>query len=83
MRHWAFFAAAVLQCVLFTSFAQAQEGSRLDAVLKAGKIRVCSPGDYKPFSLAKPDGSFEGIDIDLITSAAKALGVTVEMVKTS
>ena len=61
----------------------AQSASRLDEVIKSGKLRVCSPGDYKPFALAKPDGSFEGIDIDLIEAAAKALGVQVEMVKTS
>lgn len=59
------------------------ETSRLDDVMKAGQLRVCSPGDYKPFSYAKPDGSFEGIDIDLIQSAAKALGVEVVMVKSS
>ena len=57
--------------------------SRLDAVLGSGKLRVCTPGDYKPFSLARPDGGYEGIDIDLVQSAAKALGVQVEMVKTS
>jgi cyclohexadienyl dehydratase len=57
--------------------------SRLDEVLKSGKLRVCTPGDYRPFSLAKPDGSYEGLDIDLVQSAAKALGVQVEMVKTS
>ena len=62
--------------------AQAQ-ASRLDAVVAAGKVRVCTPGDYKPFALAKPDGSYEGLDIDLVQSAAKALGVQVEMVKTS
>jgi cyclohexadienyl dehydratase len=63
-----------------SAFAQ-DAASRLDAVQKSGKLRVCTPGDYKPFSLAKPDGSFEGIDIDLVHSAAKALGVQVEMVK--
>ena len=67
---------------LLAATAQA-ETSRLDDVMKAGKLRVCSPGDYKPFSYAKPDGSFEGIDIDLIQSAAKSLGVEVVMVKSS
>jgi cyclohexadienyl dehydratase len=63
-------------------YASAQEApSRLDAVQKQGKLRVCTPGDYKPFSLAKPDGTYEGIDVDLIQSAAKALGVQVEFVK--
>jgi len=57
--------------------------SRLDDVIKSGKLRVCTPGDYKPFSLQKPDGSFEGLDIDLVQASAKSLGVEVEMVKTA
>ena len=61
--------------LMASASAFAQSASRLDEVMKSGKLRVCSPGDYKPFSLAKPDGTFEGIDIDLIQSAAKALGV--------
>src|SRR5262245_5201777 len=65
------------------SIAHAQSASRLDDVMRTGKLRVCTPGDYKPFSLAKADGTYEGIDIDLMQSAAKALGVQVEMVKTS
>ena len=72
---------AALAALAAAPVASAQ--SRLDDVIKAGKLRVCTPGDYKPFSLARPDGSFEGIDIDLMQSAAKALGVQVEMVKTS
>ena len=63
--------------------AQAAAPSRLDEVIRSGKLRVCTPGDYKPFSLARPDGSYEGLDIDLMQSAAKALGVKVEMVKTA
>jgi len=50
----------------------AQE-SRLDAIQKSGVLRVCSPGDYQPFSLAKQDGSYEGLDIDLVQSMAKSL----------
>ena len=49
--------------VVFAAFvasnADAQE-SRLDAIQKSGTLRVCTPGDYQPFSLAKPDGSYEG-----------------------
>lgn len=72
--------ALVLISVAFSAHADV---SRLDDVMRSGKIRVCSPGDYKPFSYAKPDGTFEGIDIDLVQSAAKALGVEVAMVKSS
>jgi len=63
--------------------AQAPSGSRLDDVIKSGKLRVCTPGDYKPFSLARAEGGYEGLDIDLVQSAAKALGVEVVMVKTA
>ncbi len=63
--------------------AQDVQVSRLDAVQKAGKLRVCTPGDYRPFSLLRPDGAYEGIDIDLVQSVAKSLGVEAEIVKTS
>ena len=65
-----------------TASAQAQE-SRLDSIQKNGVLRVCTPGDYKPFSLAKPDAMWEGIDVDLVLSMAKALGVKAEFVKTT
>ena len=57
--------------------------SRLDDIVKSSKLRVCSPGDYRPFSLQRADGGFEGLDIDLVQASAKALGVEVEMVKTA
>ena len=60
----------------------AQE-SRLDSVQKSGALRVCTPGDYKPFSLARPDGAYEGLDVDLVQAMAKSLGVEAKYVKTS
>ena len=66
------------------ALASAQSGSsRLDEIIKSGKLRVCTPGDYKPFSLLRPDGTYEGLDIDLVQASAKALGVEVEMVKSA
>jgi len=62
--------------------AQAQD-SRLDAVQKSGALRICTPGDYKPFSLAKTDGTYEGLDVDLAQAMAKSLGVEAKFVKTS
>jgi cyclohexadienyl dehydratase len=59
------------------------QDSRLDAVQKSGVLRVCTPGDYKPFSFAKPDGTYEGIDIDLANAIAKGLGARAEFIKTS
>jgi len=66
-----------------SALAQSPSASRLDEVIKSGTLRVCTPGDYKPFSFLRPDGSYEGLDIDLVEAAAKALGVKVEMVKTA
>lgn len=60
----------------------AQAGG-VDDVMKAGVLRVCTPGDYKPFAFAKPDGTYEGIDVDLMQSLATSLGVKVEYVKTT
>jgi len=73
-------AAALLLCA---AGAHAQDSSRLDAVQKSGALRVCTPGDYKPFSLARPDGTYEGLDVDLAQSMAKSLGVEAKFVKTS
>ncbi len=63
--------------------AQDVASSRLDAVQKSGKLRVCTPGDYKPFSLQRADGGFEGLDVDLVQAAAKALGAEAEFVKSA
>src|SRR5436190_15816883 len=73
----------MLGCVLcaLPVAAQTPAGSRLDDIIKSGKLRVCSPGDYKPFSFLRTDGSYEGLDIDLVQSAARSLGVDIVMVK--
>ena len=74
---------SILACALaaLPVAAQTPGGSRLDDVIKAGKLRVCSPGDYKPFSFLRADGGYEGLDIDLVQSAARSLGVDIVMVK--
>src|SRR5215831_3870879 len=63
--------------------AASAQDSRLDDVAKRGALRVCTPGDYKPFALARSDGGFEGLDVDLVQSMAKSLGVEAKFVKTS
>ena len=83
------FPRLVLACAWagFGLAAQAQstpaDPSALDTVMKKGVLRACTPGDYKPFSFQKPDGSYEGIDIDLANSLATAMGAKLELVKTS
>lgn len=76
---------AALTFLLASMSVQAQTAaeSSLDTVMKTGVLRACTPGDYKPFSFLKPDGSYEGIDIDLANSLATAIGAKLELVKTS
>jgi cyclohexadienyl dehydratase len=82
----ALLAAALAAPALRAQNAPAPEpaaSSALDRILKAGVLRACTPGDYKPFSFRKPDGSYEGLDIDLAQSLAAAMGAKLEIVKTS
>ena len=75
----------ILLSLLFALPALAEDAvpSRLDAVQKSGKLRICTPGDYTPFALQKREGSFEGLDVDLVQTAAKALGAEAVFVKSA
>jgi cyclohexadienyl dehydratase len=78
---------AVFVGLLFTALlalpALAQAPDRLDAVLKSGVLRVGITQDTPPLSMSKPDGSVEGLDIDLLDNLSKAMGVKIVLVKTS
>lgn len=74
----------ILAVVLCAGYGNAlADPSRLDAIIDSGKLRVCTTGDYPPFSRQMADANFEGIDIDLALSLGKALGVETQFVKTS
>lgn len=60
----------------------AQAGPTLDAMEKAGEVRVGLTGDYRPFSGLK-DGQYAGLDVDLARSLAGALGLKLVIVPTS
>ena len=66
-----------------TDTAGSPPASRLDTITARSTLRVCTTGDYKPYSFLKADGTFEGIDIDMADSLAKSLGVKPEFVKTT
>jgi polar amino acid transport system substrate-binding protein len=55
-------------------------GGLLEKVTKAGKLIVSTDANYAPQSVQKPDGTYEGFDIDVATEIAKRLGLTVEFV---
>ena len=71
--------------LLLVPAAQAQQSeSLLDQIIARGVLRVGSTGDYKPFTYQNPESKeFEGLDIDMAASLAKAMGVKLEVVKTS
>jgi cyclohexadienyl dehydratase len=75
--------AAALLAAPALACAQGTAADTLGHVMQSHTLRVCSPGDYKPFSFQKPDGQFEGLDVDLMGSLAGALGAKVEFVKTT
>src|SRR5258708_37222721 len=54
----------------------------LTRIRAAGVLRVGTTGDYTPFSLLQPDGSYQGADIDMAYDLTERLGVGIEFVPT-
>lgn len=54
-------------------------GERLDAIKERGTLRVAGVV-YEPLMIRRADGSFEGLDVDILTKFAERLGVDVEVV---
>ena len=54
----------------------------LDRIRGAGVLRVGTTGDYAPFSLRRPDGTYEGADVEMARDLAERLGVAVAFVST-
>ncbi|MBF4993470.1 transporter substrate-binding domain-containing protein [Arthrobacter gandavensis] len=58
--------------------------SRLAAVTERGSLKVCTTGDYRPFTYKDPDtGEWTGIDISMARDLAARLDVDVEFVQTT
>ena len=78
--------AAALSLTACTGGSSASGGStsaadsQLDKVLKAGTIRVAVLPDFPPWAVQKPDGSFEGYEIDIAHELADSLGVKLKLV---
>jgi cyclohexadienyl dehydratase len=81
MRH--LFAATLLVAPAVALAQSPAPTNTLNRVMESHTLRVCSPGDYKPFSFQKADGNFEGLDVDLMTSLASTLGAKPQFVKTT
>jgi polar amino acid transport system substrate-binding protein len=56
--------------------------SQLNKVIKSGTLRVAVLPDFPPWSVQKPDGQFEGYEVDIAKELADALGVKLQLVST-
>ncbi|UXM94501.1 transporter substrate-binding domain-containing protein [Bartonella sp. HY329] len=63
--------------------AWADSASHLDHVLENKTLRVCTTGDYKPYTFLKEDGDYTGIDVDMARSLAASLDAKVVFVPTT
>ncbi|MCX2731848.1 transporter substrate-binding domain-containing protein [Saccharopolyspora sp. NFXS83] len=57
--------------------------STMDAIAERGELRVCSTGDYRPFTYRDANGAWSGIDIDMARDLAAELGVRATIVATT
>lgn len=55
----------------------------LPQILQRGAVRVCSTGDYRPFTYRDPQGIWSGLDIDMANDLATRLGVRLDMVQST
>ncbi|MFD9905065.1 transporter substrate-binding domain-containing protein [Streptomyces sp. NPDC059063] len=59
------------------------KGTLLDSVPRKGVLRVCTTGDYRPFTHRGSDGSYSGIDIKMAHDLAKSLDAKPKFVATT
>jgi cyclohexadienyl dehydratase len=55
----------------------------LTQISQNGAIRVCSTGDYRPFTYRDPQGNWSGLDIEMARDMAARLGVRLDVVPTT
>lgn len=67
--------------LLVSGTAMAQ--SHLDAIRNSRVLKVCTTGDYQPYSFLRNDKQYEGLDISMAQSLAASLGAKVQWVPTT
>lgn len=60
-----------------------QQAGGLPAIAQRGAVRVCSTGDYRPFTYRDPQGNWSGLDIEMARDMAARLGVRLDLVPTT
>lgn len=59
-----------------------QQDGRLAAILARGEIRVGISGDLPPLNMKDKEGEIIGLEVDLVASLARAMGVEYRLVET-
>jgi cyclohexadienyl dehydratase len=76
-------AAALLLLVLAGCASTPAPQSGLSRILADGTVRICSTGDYRPFTHRDTSAQWSGLDVDMAQDLAKRLGVKLELVQTT
>lgn len=72
--------AAFAVAGLFGATPSTAEADTLKDIYERGTLRVGVQGAFKPWSYPAPDGKMVGIEVDIASKIAEALGVTLEPV---
>ena len=80
MKRFLFLCSLVLLASLMLSACGGGAATHVDAIKKAGVIKVGTSADYPPFEFVDASGAKAGFDVDLMTEIAKRLGVKLEWV---
>ena len=78
------FAAGAMALVLLAACGSSTPDARpdLDQIVTDGTMRVCSTGDYRPFTYRDRQG-WSGLDIEMAQNLAKNLAVKLDLVQTT
>jgi cyclohexadienyl dehydratase len=57
--------------------------SAFSRIQQSGAVRICSTGDYRPFTYRDGHGQWSGLDIEMAGDLAKRLGVRLDLVPTT
>lgn len=78
----AIFCTIVTGLFLFSQSAISADGDTLANIKKTGMLRVATVAANAPWESIKPDGTFEGYDIDIANLLSKKLGVKAQFIRT-
>jgi cyclohexadienyl dehydratase len=76
-------AVLVALLALVAGCSSAPPSAGLPEIAQRGTVRVCSTGDYRPFTYRDPQGNWSGLDIEMAHNMAARLGVRLDLVATT